>query len=190
MDIISNIEFFEQDTVSLAQNLIGKWIETNINGKKRIAQISETEAYLGINDSACHTYQGKRTQKTEPMWQNGGTIYVYLCYGIHNLFNIVSKKENEPEAVLIRATVQANGPGKLTKHLGIDKVLNSQSIINNPQIKILDDKKDYSFKTAKRVGIDYALKKDIDAKLRFILVWVRFLSRKLSKTQIQKCFYP
>ena len=169
MKTINDINFFTTDTITLAKSLIGKWIVTNIDGKEIKAQISETESYLGINDSACHTYKGKRTERTEPMWQIGGTIYIYLCYGLHYLFNIVSKNENEPEAVLIRATVEANGPAKLTKYLNIDKSLNGQSIINNPQISIQDDGKSYKYITDKRVGIDYALEKDKNAKLRFIL---------------------
>lgn len=169
MRIINNQDFFTTDTITLAKNLIGKWIVTNINGKESKAQICETEAYLGINDSACHTYKNKRTQRTEPMYQMGGTIYIYLCYGMHNLLNIVSYKENEPEAVLIRGVVGAVGPAKATKFLNIDKTLNGESIINNPKISILEDGKSYSYTSDKRVGIDYALPKDKNAKLRFIL---------------------
>lgn len=169
MKAINDKKFFQADTIKFAKNLIGKWIETKINGKVVRAQISETEAYLGICDSACHTYQGKLTPRTSPMWKDGGTIYVYLCYGMHYLLNIVSKKENQPEAVLIRATVQANGPAKTTKYLGIDKSFNGQSIINNPQIRILDDGEKYTFFSAPRVGIDYAKEKDRIAPLRFIL---------------------
>ena len=169
MKIINDLSFFKTNTITLAQNLIGKWIETNINEKKQLAQISETEAYLGVEDSACHTYKGKRTSRNDPMWQEGGTIYIYLCYGLHNLLNIVSKEKGQPEAVLIRALTSANGPAKATKLLNINKSLNGQSIINNPQISILDDEKVYHFKTAKRVGIDYALENDKNAMLRFIL---------------------
>ena len=169
MKIINDIDFFKADTVSLAQNLIGKWIVTNIMGKEIKAQISETEAYLGINDSACHTYKGRRTERTEPMWMQGGTIYVYLCYGLHYLLNIVSCNIGKPEAVLIRAVVGADGPAKTTKKLNIDKFLNGQSIVNNPLIRIEDDGKSYQFTAKTRVGIDYALPKDKNAKLRFVM---------------------
>ena len=169
MKKINNPNFFTSDTITLAKNLIGKWICTNINGKKVIAQISETEAYLGEDDSACHTYKGKRTQRTEPMYQIGGTIYIYLCYGLHYLFNIVSENIGQPKAVLIRAVIGANGPAKLTKLLNIDKSLNAQNIVNNPHICILDDGKIYNYLTKTRVGIDYALEKDKIAPLRFIL---------------------
>ena len=103
------------------------------------------------------------------MWRKGGTIYIYLCYGLHYLLNIVSSNENIPEAVLIRAVVGAEGPAKATKLLNIDKSLNNQSIIDNPQISIMDDGKKYSFSSAPRVGISYALEEDRDAHLRFIL---------------------
>ena len=81
MKKINDLQFFKTDTITLAKSLIGKWIVTNINSTEVKAQICETEAYLGINDSACHTYKGKRTERVEPMWQVGGTIYIYLCYG-------------------------------------------------------------------------------------------------------------
>lgn len=169
MKEIVDKNFFRQDTISLAKNLIGKWIETNANGKIVKAQISETEAYLGESDSACHTYNGKRTNRTEPMWQDGGTIYIYLCYGLHYLLNIVSRTEGEPEAVLIRAVVGAEGPARATKFLKVDKSFNGESIVGNSRIRILDDEKNYEFATAKRVGIDYATDDDRDAQLRFIL---------------------
>lgn len=169
MKIINDEKFFTTDTITLAKNLIGKWIETSIDGKAIKAQINETEAYLGIDDSACHTYKNKRTNRTEPMYNKGGTIYIYLCYGLHYLLNIVSKNENQPEAVLIRAVVGASGPAKTTKLLNINKSLNEESIINNPQICLKDDGKVYKITETTRVGIDYALEKDKNAKLRFVL---------------------
>ena len=169
MIVINDLDFFKSDTITLAKSLIGKWIVTNINGVEVKAQICETEGYLGINDSACHTYKSKRTERVEPMWQVGGTIYIYLCYGLHYLLNIVSCDEGVPEAVLIRGVVGANGPAKATKLLNIDKSLNGQSVVNNPKICIMDDGNKYKFTTDTRVGIDYALPKDKNAKLRFIL---------------------
>jgi len=121
MKKIDDINFFKSDTITLAKNLIGKWIVTTINGVEVKAQICETEAYLGIEDSACHTYKGKRTLRTEPMWQEGGTIYIYLCYGIHYLLNIVRCGEGVPEAVLIRGVVGAIGPARATKYLNIER---------------------------------------------------------------------
>ena len=170
MKKINNLDFFKTDTITLAKKLIGKWIETNIDGEIVKAQISETEAYLGIEDSACHSYKGKHTLRNDPMWQDAGTIYIYLCYGMHFLLNIVSKEKNQPEAVLIRALVGANGPAKATKLLKIDKSFNGQSIINNPKICLLDDNREYKFEVKKRVGIDYSLDKDKNALLRFVLL--------------------
>ena len=161
--------FFQTDTITLAKSLIGKWIITNINGVEVKAQICETEAYLGIEDSACHTYGGKRTLRTEPMWKDGGTIYIYLCYGLHYLLNIVSRHEGEPEAVLIRGVGGAVGPAKATKLLNIDKSLNGTHIVDNPNICIADDGKKYNYSACKRVGIDYAKIEDKEAKLRFVL---------------------
>lgn len=169
MKKINDINYFKTDTITLAQNLIGKWLQTTVNGKSVIAQITETEAYLGVNDSACHTYKGKRTARTEPMWQDGGTIYVYLCYGMHNMFNIVSCEQGDPQAVLIRAVKGATGPAKATKLLNIDKSFNRQSIVDNSSISLFDDGKKYKFTKSKRVGIDYALPKDKNALLRYIL---------------------
>lgn len=169
MKQINDINFFKTDTITLSKNLIGKWIETNIDGVKRKAQIKETEAYLGVNDSACHSYKGKRTKRTETMYMEGGTIYIYLCYGMHYMLNIVSSKINVPEAVLIRALVEADGPAKTTKFLNINKDLNGESIVNNLRISIYDDGNQYLYIKAKRVGIDYALDKDKNALLRFIL---------------------
>lgn len=169
MKQINDISFFQTDTITLAKNLVGKWIKTNINSEEKFAQISETEAYLGINDSACHSYMGKRTQRTQPMWQQGGTIYIYLCYGLHYLFNIVSQKEGIPEAVLIRAVVEANGPAKATKFLNITKELNGQLIVKNSSIAIYDDGKTYSYIEMPRVGIEYAKEQDKTALLRFVL---------------------
>lgn len=169
MKKIDDIKFFQCDTTLLAKKLIGKWIKTTIDGEERLAQITETESYLGLNDSACHTYKGKRTARTEPMWQCGGTIYVYLCYGMHYLLNIVSQSNGVPEAVLIRACDCANGPAKLTKFLRIDDNFNNQLIVDNEKIAIFDDEKTYQFFETTRVGIDYAQDKDKNAKLRFVM---------------------
>lgn len=169
MKVINNKDFFTTDTITLAQQLIGKWIIVKKDNREIKVQISETEAYLGVKDSACHTYGGKKTERTSPMWNDGGTIYVYLCYGLHYLLNIVSLDRQNPEVVLIRASIETNGPAKLTKYLGITKEFNNQSIINNPNIYIYDDGIPYTFTTEKRVGIDYAQDKDRNALLRFIL---------------------
>ena len=128
-------------------------------------RISETEAYCGEADTACHAHKG-RTKRTEVMYMPASTIYIYLCYGMHWLLNIVTGKENEPEAVLIRACVDANGPGKLTKALGITGELNRGSVCGD-QLWVEDDGFSCSVTTDKRVGIGYASPEDQARPWRF-----------------------
>lgn len=145
--------FFKRDTVEVAKNLLGKKIIRNISGNFFCAKIVETEAYLGLEDRACHSYGGNITKRNEILYKEGGTIYVYLIYGMYNLLNIVTKNENDPEAVLIRAVEPienidamavnrfgkiykdlssyqkknlTNGPGKLTMAMEIDRALNGK----------------------------------------------------------------
>lgn len=170
MKKILDESFFNTNAKILAQNLIGKWLVCKINNKEITGQICETEAYLGVNDSACHSYKGKMTKRNQFMWEKAGTIYVYLCYGLHEMFNIVCSKKNDPQAVLIRGIVGCVGPGRLTKKFNISRLDNGQNVISEDcKIGIFDDGKKYSYIKDKRVGIDYANKKDINAKLRFIL---------------------
>ena len=93
----------DDNVQNVAQNLLGKIIYTNIDGQITSAMITETEAYQGPEDKASHAYNNRRTKRTEVMYENGGCCYVYLCYGIHYLFNIVTNKEEIPHAVLIRS---------------------------------------------------------------------------------------
>ena len=129
-------------------------------------RISETEACCGESDTACHAHKG-RTPRTEVLYADAGTIYVYLCYGIHWLLNIVTGEKEDPQAVLIRACVDANGPGKLTKALGITGELNRKSILETQDFWIEDDGKHYEILTDKRVGIGYAAQEDQDRLWRF-----------------------
>lgn len=90
-------EFFRQDALTLARTLVGKLIVRSFpDGSEKRLRISETEAYCGVEDTACHAHKGK-TKRAEILWRDGGTIYVYLCYGMHNLMNIVSGREGEPQ---------------------------------------------------------------------------------------------
>ena len=115
-------EFFHRDAVDVAKDLVGKIVVCkNSAGEIKKLRITETEAYCGEEDTACHAHKG-RTKRTEVLYMKAGTVYVYLCYGMHWLLNIVTGEENQPQAVLIRACEgNANGPGKLTKALGINK---------------------------------------------------------------------
>lgn len=162
-------EFFRQDAVTLAKALVGKLlVRTFPDGRELRLRISETEAYLGVEDSACHAHKGK-TSRTEVLWRDGGTIYVYLCYGMHEMLNIVSGTEGDPQAVLIRGVEGYDGPGKLTKALGIDRSLNREDILSCPALRIEDDGAEVNITSLPRVGIDYADEADRDALWRFRL---------------------
>ena len=107
-------EFYHRPCLEVARDLVGKVL---VHGELRL-RITETEAYCGVEDTACHAHKG-RTKRTEVLYGKAGTAYVYLCYGIHWLLNIVTGEEEQPQAVLIRACVDAHGPGRLTKKLSI-----------------------------------------------------------------------
>ena len=129
-------------------------------------RIIETECYFGEEDTACHASKG-RTNRTDVMYREGGVAYVYLCYGIHSLLNIVSGPEGFPEAVLIRGVDGFNGPGKLTKALKIDKSLNGTSLVDSDELWLEDDGGKVSYKTGKRIGIDYATEEYRNIHWRF-----------------------
>ncbi len=160
--------FFDRDVLEVAPELIGKILVSEINGEQVRIRISETEAYRGEEDTACHAHKG-RTKRTEVLYGTGGVIYVYLCYGMHWLMNIVTGNEDEPQAVLLRAGVGFNGPAKLTKALGVTGEQNRQHIIGNAEIWIEDDGKEYSYHTDTRVGIGYATEEYREKQWRFIL---------------------
>ena len=138
-----------------------------VHGDK-VFRISETEAYCGTADTACHAHKG-RTRRTEVLYADAGTIYIYLCYGMHWLMNVITGDVDDPQGVLIRACVEAEGPGKLTKKLGITGDLNCGSVVDSPDLWIADDGFQCSVRTDKRVGIGYASQADQDKSWRFIL---------------------
>ena len=154
-------DFYHRPCLEVARDLVGKVLVCGEN----CLRISETEAYIGESDTACHAHKGK-TKRTEVMYMQAGTIYIYLCYGVHWLLNIVTGEENQPEAVLIRACVDAEGPGRLTKKLGITGELNRQSICGNV-LYVEDDGFTCDVTTEKRVGISYASQEDQDHLWRF-----------------------
>jgi len=173
------------DVVFLAKDLIGKTLCTRINNTLTCGIITETEAYAGVNDKASHAYNGKRTNRTEPMYSKGGISYVYLCYGIHRLFNIVTNSKGIPHAILIRAIYPTQGleeivkrrglkfsnhlcvgPGKVTQALGIDLVHNHLPLTGK-EIWLQDDHikiKESDIHVGPRIGVDYAGE---DAKLPY-----------------------
>jgi DNA-3-methyladenine glycosylase len=109
-------KFYTRDNVvQIAQDLLGKVLYTRVSGKLTAGIITETEAYAGITDRASHAYGNRRTQRTEVMYSPGGAAYVYLCYGIHHLFNVVTNKRDIPHAVLIRSVKPFKGEGIILK---------------------------------------------------------------------------
>ena len=162
---------YRKDAVSLAKELLGKLLCRKIGRKIIKLRITETESYYGENDTACHAHKGK-TERTSVMYLEGGHSYIYLCYGVHWLLNIVSGKQDFPEAVLIRGVEGFNGPGKLTKALSIDKLLNGENLIESKQLWIEDTGEKPLFKAEKRIGIDYASEKDKNRLWRFVLLIV------------------
>lgn len=161
-------EFFHRDCLTVARELVGKVLVHNTPEGRLRLRITETEGYCGEADTACHAHKG-RTRRTEVLYAEAGTVYVYLCYGIHELMNIVTGEEGRPEAVLIRACEGAPGPGRLTKALGITREFNRQSIVENEALWVEDDGCACEVRTAPRVGIGYASEEDQRRPWRFIL---------------------
>lgn len=159
-------EFFHRPCLEVAQDLVGKVLVRRTEQGELRLRISETEAYCGESDTACHAHKG-RTKRTEVMYAEAGTLYIYLCYGIHWLMNIVTGEKDQPEAVLIRACLEADGPGKLTKRLGLTGDQNRLRIDDLEDFWIEDDGTPCTVEADKRVGIGYATQEDQDRLWRF-----------------------
>lgn len=159
-------DFFHRECPEVARDLVGKVVVRNTPDGELRLRISETEAYCGESDTACHAHKG-RTKRTEVMYGRAGIVYIYLCYGIHWLLNIVTGEEGQPHAVLIRACAEAPGPGRLTKALSITGGLNRTDITSSEELWIEDDGFRCSVITDKRVGIGYASQADQDRLWRF-----------------------
>ncbi len=151
---VLSADYFLQDVLEIAPSLIGKYLVVE-NKQKSKYLITETEAYRGEEDLACHASKG-RTPRTEVMYKEGGHIYIYLIYGMYWMLNIVTGERDNPQAVLIRGIEGFNGPGKLTKALGIDKTFNAKLLSKKTGLWIEDSGKVYNFDSSKRKGIDYA----------------------------------
>lgn len=161
-------DFVTRNAEELAPWLLGKYICHKQGDNIIRLKITETECYLGENDTACHASKGK-TKRNAPMYLSGGHLYVYLCYGIHSLINVVSGKEGSPEAVLIRGVEGALGPGKASKALGIDVSFSGHDLCNGDKAWLEYGLPDCKYVTSTRVGIDYASKEDRERPWRFIL---------------------
>lgn len=160
-------EFFHRPCLEVARDLVGKVLVHQTEEGVITLRISQTEAYCGEDDTACHAHKG-RTKRTEVMYDRAGTVYIYLCYGMHWLLNIVTGEPDHPEAVLIRACVEADGPGKLTKAMGITGNLNWTSVCDGA-LWVADDGFRCQVETCKRVGIGYATQEDQDKLWRFCI---------------------
>lgn len=148
--------FFNREVLLVAPELVGKILVRSFeDGSVIRLRITETEAYRGEEDLACHASKG-RTPRTETMYMDAGSIYVYLIYGMYWMLNFVTEKEGIPQAVLIRGADKYNGPGKLTKALKINKDFNKQNIADCSNLWIEDDGYIPNLTTKPRIGIDYA----------------------------------
>ncbi len=191
-------EFYTRtDVVRVARELLGKVLYTSFENDITAGIIIETEAYAGIIDKASHAYNHRRTSRTAVMFREGGCAYVYLCYGIHSLFNIVTSVEDDPHAVLIRGIKPMHGidsmknrkrksilgpkegigPGNLTKLLGIQVAHSGMKLYRQPDSELhiwLQDEGiivlDADVKTGPRVGVDYAAE---DALLPYRFQWIK-----------------
>lgn len=135
------------------------------DGRELRARVTETEAYFGEEDTACHAHKG-RTRRTEVLYHRAGTIYVYLCYGMHWMLNLVTGAEDSPQAVLIRGVEGVSGPGRVTKYLGIDKSMNDTML--GDFLRLEDDGFAPELEKAPRVGIGYASPEDQARLWRFL----------------------
>lgn len=193
-----NRDFFRQDAITLAKNLLGKILVRKIDGKTIKSLITETEAYVGPEDKGSHAYNNKRTKRTETMFKEGGHAYIYLIYGMYNCLNIVCSEKDKPEAVLIRSVEPlneieyiknnrnikskkiedlTNGPGKLCQALKIDTSLDGIDLLNNYELYIEDNNFEKEIVSTKRINIDYA--EEYAQKLwRFYIKDHKFISKK------------
>ena len=177
--IIPKNYYQNQDILFLAKDLLGKVLCTDFNGEYCEAKIIETEAYKAPEDKGSHAYQNLRTKRTETMFQAGGHAYVYLCYGIHSMVNVVTGPENLAHAILIRAVEPMNniqimkdrvktkkkdfllgsGPGNVCKAMGISTDNNGVELFKKGKIWIKDSKEiidQSNIVASPRVGIAYA----------------------------------
>ncbi len=192
-----NPDFYSRDTLTVARELLGKHLVRVMNGVPLTLRITETEAYIGRLDKACHAYGYKRTKRTETLFAPPGTAYIYLIYGMYHCLNFVTEPENEPAAVLIRAgepisSADAdaiasmrfgcpadrmspyqrknflNGPGKLCKGLSLTKEQNGLSLTGDTLYVLESGERPKNIQVSKRIGIDYA-QEAVDFPWRFYL---------------------
>lgn len=196
--VLAESFYTRKDVVKIAKELLGKVLVTEFDGMRTAGIITETEAYAGVIDKASHAYGNKRTARTETMFQHGGVAYVYLCYGIHHLFNVVSNVKDVPHAILIRAVEPIEGiehmlerrgkqkpepsltagPGAMSMALGIH-TRHSGYGLQGPELFIEDRGIKVNAKdiiVATRVGVAYAAD-DALRPYRFLLKGNKYVSK-------------
>lgn len=176
-------DFYDRDTLTVARELLGCRLVREYEGERLVGRITETEAYIGRCDKACHAYGYRRTQRTETLFAKPGTAYLYLIYGMYTCLNFVTEPEGEPAAVLIRGLeaeegMEAmarlrfgkefgalngyqrknflNGPGKVCKALALDRALNGHDLLTPPLYVLPPDREIGQIHCGPRIGIDYA----------------------------------
>ena len=161
--------FFLRDVLQVAPEMLGKTIVRRYeNQSVQRFIITEVEAYSGNGDLACHASKGK-TPRTEVMFREGGLVYVYLIYGMYWMLNIVTGKENDAAAVLIRGIENVSGPGRVGKALQLDKSFYGEALFISDRIWIEEGKKITNYTTSPRVGINYAGEPWISKPWRFLM---------------------
>lgn len=150
------LNFFLRDVLEVAPALLGKLLVRQFDdGRVERYRITEVEAYRGTVDLACHASKG-RTPRTEVMFKQGGTVYVYLIYGQYWLLNLVTGKEGDASAVLIRGVKGFSGPGRVGREFQLDRSFYGETLIDSQRIWVEDAEPITEFKTSKRIGIGYA----------------------------------
>ena len=197
--------FYSQGALELAKNLLGKTLVRKIDGRVLKGKIVETEAYIGEIDKASHAYNGRRTERTEPLFHEGGIVYVYFIYGLYYCFNVISGEKDKGEGVLIRAVeplnefdyisqkrfnkdfdeltsakrkTLTNGPSKLCMAYSIDKRYNYKKLYEKGDFYIeYSDEENLEIVETTRIGIDYA-EEAIDFPWRFYIKGNSYISVK------------
>ncbi len=178
------------DVLKIARELLGKILVTRLDGIRSSGRIVETEAYAGVNDRASHAFGGRRTARSEDLYGSPGSVYIYICYGMHHLFNVITNKKDIPHGVLIRALepiegvdqmlirtgksfadfTLTKGPGNLSRSLGMSKIHSGTNLFSD-EIFIEDDglryKKD-QIAITRRIGVESA-REDAELPYRFIV---------------------
>ncbi|QYY37228.1 DNA-3-methyladenine glycosylase [Ruficoccus sp. ZRK36] len=170
------IAFYRRDTELVTRELMGKLLCRRMpDGSVLRLRLTELEAYVGPHDKACHASRGK-TPRTAVMFEPGGVFYVYLCYGMHWMLNIVTAGKDYPAAILVRGVEGMSGPGRVTKHLAVDRALNARPVRKTCGLWVEDDGihiSDTQIERTPRIGIGYAGEYWINQPLRFVLDTVR-----------------